>query len=180
MGEFEETARPLIEQRSKLENALISKKKEVDQAKSKYTLAKKKLDIYTSNEEREKSTLGKMKESLESDLETLKQRKQEVANFTPKIAPTEKSLKQAQKDLAENQKKEATLREQLNSKREKFDEQRCAMSSSRSRNKVLNALMEQKRLGHFPGILGRLVIKINFHPNKFVVLISNKFITFLG
>lgn len=41
--------------------------------------------------------------------------------------------------------------------RQKVAEAKSSLSSNRSRNKVLDALMQQKRSGKIPGILGRLV-----------------------
>lgn len=41
--------------------------------------------------------------------------------------------------------------------RQKVDEAKSSLSSNRSRGKVLDALMQQKKTGRIPGILGRLV-----------------------
>lgn len=41
--------------------------------------------------------------------------------------------------------------------RQKVEEAKSSLSSNRSRGKVLDALMQQKRSGKIPGILGRLV-----------------------
>lgn len=41
--------------------------------------------------------------------------------------------------------------------RQKVAEAKSSLSTNRSRNKVLDALMQQKRSGKIPGILGRLV-----------------------
>lgn len=43
--------------------------------------------------------------------------------------------------------------------RQKVDEAKSSLSSNRSRGKVLDALMQQKKTGRIPGILGRLVKK---------------------
>lgn len=41
--------------------------------------------------------------------------------------------------------------------RQKVEEAKSSLSSNRSRGKVLDALMQQKKSGKIPGILGRLV-----------------------
>lgn len=41
--------------------------------------------------------------------------------------------------------------------RQKVEEAKSSLSSTRSRGKVLDALMQQKHSGKIPGILGRLV-----------------------
>lgn len=48
---------------------------------------------------------------------------------------------------------QATVRDM----RQKVEEAKSSLSSTRSRGKVLDALMQQKRNGKIPGILGRLV-----------------------
>lgn len=48
---------------------------------------------------------------------------------------------------------QATVRDM----RQKVEEAKSSLSSTRSRGKVLDALMQQKRSGKIPGILGRLV-----------------------
>lgn len=41
--------------------------------------------------------------------------------------------------------------------RAQLEESRQAMSANRSRGRVLDALMKEKKNGHLPGIFGRLV-----------------------
>lgn len=48
--------------------------------------------------------------------------------------------------------------------RQKVEEAKSSLSSNRSRGKVLDALMQQKKTGRIPGILGRLV------ENRFITL----------
>lgn len=48
-------------------------------------------------------------------------------------------------------------REVVREMQQKVDDAKSSLSSNRSRGKVLDALMQQKRTGKIPGILGRLV-----------------------
>ena len=48
-------------------------------------------------------------------------------------------------------------RELVRDMRQKVEEAKSSLSSNRSRGKVLDALMHQKKSGKIPGILGRLV-----------------------
>lgn len=50
-------------------------------------------------------------------------------------------------------------REVVREMRQKVDEAKSSLSSNRSRGKVLDALMQQKKTGRIPGIFGRLVNK---------------------
>lgn len=48
-------------------------------------------------------------------------------------------------------------REVVRDMRQKVEEAKSSLSSNHSRGKVLDALMQQKKSGKIPGILGRLV-----------------------
>lgn len=54
-------------------------------------------------------------------------------------------------------------RERVKEMRQKVDEAKSSLSSNRSRGKVLDALMQQKKSGRIPGILGRLVSLLPDH-----------------
>jgi structural maintenance of chromosome 4 len=73
------------------------------------------------------------------------------------IPETEKQLQEAQLELAQVQKDEVTVSAELRTHRAQVEETRSSMQASRSRGRVLDSLMEQKQLGHLPGIYGRLV-----------------------
>lgn len=51
-------------------------------------------------------------------------------------------------------------REVVREMRQKVDEAKSSLSSNRSRGRVLDALMQQKKSGRIPGIFGRLVKKL--------------------
>ena len=48
-------------------------------------------------------------------------------------------------------------REVVREMRQKVDEAKSSLTSNRSRGRVLDALMQQKKSGRIPGIFGRLV-----------------------
>lgn len=62
---------------------------------------------------------------------------------------------------------EGENREVVRELRQKVDEAKSSLSSNRSRGKVLDALMQQKKKGKIPGIFGRLV------NNKHIVTFGN-------
>jgi structural maintenance of chromosome 4 len=84
----------------------------------------------------------------------------EIEQLNTGIPETEKQLQDAQLELAQVRKNEAAASEGLRAHRSEVEELRSSMQANRSRGRVLDALMEQKQLGHLPGIFGRLVCLI--------------------
>lgn len=68
---------------------------------------------------------------------------------------------QDEEELAQMLKMDNDTREVVREMRQKVDEAKSSLSSNRSRGKVLDALMQQKKNGRIPGIFGRLVRSIN-------------------
>lgn len=157
MANLREKTEPLLNERSELEKQLISLRKNVDQAKAAFDIAQSELELYISVEKVEKEKLENLRESLEKTASTLKERQKQLALLETKIPPTERSLKQAQTELDEAKALEIEKTAQLQKMRITFEEQRSAMQASKSRNRVLDSLMREKREGRIPGILGRLV-----------------------
>lgn len=153
---------PLLNERSKLEKELISLRKNVDQAKAAYDIAQSELELYTSVEKNEKEKLESLRESVEKTASTLKERQKQLTLFERKIPATENSLKEAQGELNEAKAREVEKTAQLKKMRITFEEQRSAMQASKSRNRILDALMREKREGRIPGIFGRLVSITDF------------------
>ncbi len=60
-------------------------------------------------------------------------------------------------ELGQLTKMDNETREVVREMRQKVDEAKSSLSSNRSRGKVLDALMQQKKSGRIPGIFGRLV-----------------------
>lgn len=157
MTNLQKKTEPLLNERSELEKELISLRKNVDQAKAAYDIAQSELELYTSVEKVEKEKLERLQESLERTVTIVKERQKQLSLFETKIPATERSLKQAQNELDEAKALEAEKTTQLKKMRITFEEQRSAMQASKSRNRVLDSLMKEKREGRLPGILGRLV-----------------------
>lgn len=157
MASLRTQTEPLLNERSDLEKELISLRKNVDQAKAAYDIAQSELELYTSVEKVEKEKLENLREAVERTTSTLNERQKQLMLFERKIPPTESSLKQAQNELNEAKRCEVEKTAQLKKLRITFEEQRSAMQASTSRNRILDALMREKREGRMPGIFGRLV-----------------------
>lgn len=73
---------------------------------------------------------------------------------------------QDEEELEQLMKTDNETREVVRELRQKVDEAKSSLSSNRSRGKVLDALMQQKKSGRIPGIYGRLVKKIQKLQNS--------------
>ncbi|KAF2348276.1 RecF/RecN/SMC N-terminal [Trinorchestia longiramus] len=146
----------LQDDKEKFETKLIDLRKVVDETKSVVDIAQSELDIYLSTERNEQKKLDQIVSSLEKAKETVETRKEELARLTKAIPEDQEKMKKLQKDLQQTTTELKQVEERLNTERIKLEEARSAMQSSRSRGRVLDAIMEQKRSGNIPGIFGRL------------------------
>ncbi|XP_014485429.1 PREDICTED: structural maintenance of chromosomes protein 4 isoform X2 [Dinoponera quadriceps] len=156
MTKLGEKTKPLLNDRSNLEKKLISLRKNVDQAKATHDIAQSELELYTSVEKVEREKLSSLLESIERNVSTLEERQQQLALFDTKIPATERSLQQAHDEMEQAKVCEIEKTAQLKKLRISFEEQRSCMQASRSRNCILDSLMQEKREGRIPGIFGRL------------------------
>lgn len=69
---------------------------------------------------------------------------------------------QDEQELEQISEQDRQKRAQVGDMRQKVAEAKSSLSTNRSRSKVLDALMQQKRSGKIPGILGRLVRPLAF------------------
>lgn len=156
MNGLREKTEPLLKDRRELETKLIDLRKNVDQAKAVCDLAESELNIYTSMEQAEKQKLQELQETYRKGSDAFKQRKQELTTLKSKIPITGKSLREANQELEKVKTREAHVTSKLKDMRVQFEEKRSAMNASRSRNRVIDALMQEKRAGRMPGLFGRL------------------------
>lgn len=79
---------------------------------------------------------------------------------------------QDEEELGQLMKKDNETREVVREMRQKVDEAKSSLSSNRSRGKVLDALMQQKKSGRIPGIFGRLVKSCYIHIQGYTATIK--------
>ncbi|KAK0172379.1 hypothetical protein PV328_005704 [Microctonus aethiopoides] len=147
---------PLIEKRTELETKLIAHRTNVDKAQATFDLAESELHLYTSTEKKEHEKLVELQESVRTAVEKLKDRKTELSSYETKIPATQTSLAKAQKKLNEITSREADYNGRLRKMRVQYEEDRAAMQATKSKNNVINSLMEEKIAGRLPGVFGRL------------------------
>uniref|UniRef100_T1J4U1 Structural maintenance of chromosomes protein n=1 Tax=Strigamia maritima TaxID=126957 RepID=T1J4U1_STRMM len=156
MAGLREETKGLQEEKDVHEAELLKLKENVDAKKSKMDLAQAELNIYLSTEENERKKLQEMQNSYQQVCTDMEQYRNHVKEMKKRIPGLRKSLDSNRKELADVSEKEKKISEDLQNKRMKMEEARVAMQASKSKNRVLNALMEEKANGNITGIFGRL------------------------
>uniref|UniRef100_A0A3Q4GBY9 Structural maintenance of chromosomes protein 4 n=1 Tax=Neolamprologus brichardi TaxID=32507 RepID=A0A3Q4GBY9_NEOBR len=140
----------------KKEKELMELNKAVNETRSRMDLAQSELDIYLSRHNTALTQLNTAKQTLQTTSDTLRERRAAIKDLEVKIPEREQDLKKDEKELEQLMKTDNEAREVVRELRQKVDEAKSSLSSNRSRGKVLDALMQQKKSGRIPGIYGRL------------------------
>uniref|UniRef100_A0A672P5H4 Structural maintenance of chromosomes protein n=1 Tax=Sinocyclocheilus grahami TaxID=75366 RepID=A0A672P5H4_SINGR len=141
MESLKEETSGLQEDKEKKEQELLELSKTVNQTRSRMDVAQSELDIYLSQHNTAVSQLNQAKDALQETVDTLRERRAAIkCGF----------------DCETISEQDQQKRLQVGDMRQKVAEAKSSLSSNRSRNKVLDSLMQQKRSGKIPGILGRL------------------------
>lgn len=156
MDALNKQTEPFIKERCKYETELISHREKIDKAQAVFDVAESAFKLYTSVEETEKEKLNKLQEALNTAVQTIKNHNEKLSSCKIKIPTTEKTISEIGKKLEKLKIAETEVDNQLKKTRQHVEVQRCAMQAKRSRNKVIDALMEEKNKGRIPGIFGRL------------------------
>uniref|UniRef100_A0A8B9I2Y3 Structural maintenance of chromosomes protein 4 n=1 Tax=Anser brachyrhynchus TaxID=132585 RepID=A0A8B9I2Y3_9AVES len=138
------------------EKELMEFNKTVNEARSKMDVAQSELDIYLSRHNTAVSHLNKAKEALTSVSETLKERKAAIKDISAKLPKAEQELKEKENRLEKLGTDETEVKDLVRNLRQKVEEAKSSLAQNRSRGKVLEALLQQKKSGNIRGIYGRL------------------------
>uniref|UniRef100_A0A672P136 Structural maintenance of chromosomes protein n=1 Tax=Sinocyclocheilus grahami TaxID=75366 RepID=A0A672P136_SINGR len=151
MESLKEETSGLQEDKEKKEQELLELSKTVNQTRSRMDVAQSELDIYLSQHNTAVSQLNQAKDALQETVDTLRERRAAIKHLNMILI---KYLDE--QELAQISEQDQQKRLQVGDMRQKVAEAKSSLSSNRSRNKVLDSLMQQKRSGKIPGILGRL------------------------
>ncbi|XP_075986320.1 structural maintenance of chromosomes 4-like protein gluon [Anticarsia gemmatalis] len=146
----------LQEQKDRLQGKLMGLKRIVDEANKDYKLAESELKIYLSNEKKETEKLEALKEAYERAAANLEEKRPLQEELAASLPGNERKLGTIQTKLQTLKQEERTVTGEVRTLRSQLEESRQAMSANRSRGRVLDALMKEKRNGVLPGIFGRL------------------------
>ncbi|XP_077396706.1 structural maintenance of chromosomes protein 4 [Festucalex cinctus] len=156
MESLKEETSGLQQDKETKENELMELSKAVNETRSRMDLAQSELDIYLSRHNTAVTQLNSAKQTLQTTADTLRERHAAIQELKVNIPQREKELKKDEEELEQLTKMDNETRHIVREMRQKVDEAKSSLSSNRSRGKVLDALMQQKRSGRIPGILGRL------------------------
>lgn len=156
MESLKEETSGLQQDKETKEKDLMELNKAVNETRSRMDLAQSELDIYLSRHNTALTQLNTAKQTLQTTSDTLCKRRAAIKDLEVKIPQIEQELKKDETDLEQLVKMDNETREVVREMQQKVDDAKSSLSSNRSRGKVLDALMQQKRTGKIPGILGRL------------------------
>ncbi|GAB1598806.1 structural maintenance of chromosomes protein 4-like [Argonauta hians] len=156
MKSLKTETKDLQEEKDKQEEQLLGMQKSVSESKSQYNVAQSELDIYLSNQQNEQSKLNEMERNLKKATSTLEDRQKQIQDMEAKTPTLRKNLDKSKKELVQVTELEQKSSEELRNARLKIEEMKMSMQSASNKGRVISSLMEQKRKGKLPGILGRL------------------------
>lgn len=156
MESLKEETKGLQEDKEKKEKELLELSKSVNETRSRMDVAQSELDIYLSQHNTAINQLNQAKSALQEAVDTLRERRAAIKDLQVKIPAQEEQLKKDERELEQISEQDKQTRAQVGDMRQKVAEAKSSLSSNRSRSKVLDTLMQQKRSGKIPGILGRL------------------------
>lgn len=156
MESLKEETSGLQQDKETKEKELMELSKAVNETRSRMDLAQSELDIYLSRHNTALTQLNTAKQTLQTTSDTLSERRAAIKDLQVKIPQKEQELKKDEEALEQLIKMDNETREVVREMRQKVDEAKSSLSSNRSRGRVLDALMQQKKSGRIPGIFGRL------------------------
>lgn len=119
--------------------------------------AESELKLCISGEEDEKKKLENMRDAVETLESSVAEKSKIVSELKKKIPVSEKNLKATREELKNVKGQQARLISDIDAKRITVEEARSSMQASHSRNRIVDALMNEKKSGRCPGLFGRLV-----------------------
>ncbi|ETE72783.1 Structural maintenance of chromosomes protein 4, partial [Ophiophagus hannah] len=138
------------------EKELMAFSKTVNEARSNFDMAKSELDLYLSRHNTAVSQLKATEDALQTASGTLKERLTAIKELESKLPQTENELKEKENELDKLTKEEADMKYYIGDLRQKVEEAKSSLAINKSRGKVLEALIQQKKSGNISGIYGRL------------------------
>lgn len=115
------------------------------------------LKLCISSEQDEKQKLEEMKATVTSQEIAIAEKSETVSQLKKRIPATQDILKNARRELDVVKREQVQLSGAVHKNRASLEEARSSMQASSSRGKVVDALMNEKKMGRCPGVLGRLV-----------------------
>ncbi|NWV07543.1 SMC4 protein, partial [Ptilonorhynchus violaceus] len=156
LANLREETRGIQKEKEGKEKELLEFSKEVNEARSHMEIARSELELYLSSYNSAVAWLTQTQEALGSTSDTLKERKAAIKDIAGKLPQAEQELKEKENALEKLGREESGTKDVVRDLRRKVEEAKSSLAQSRSRGKVLEALLQQKKCGNIPGLYGRL------------------------
>ncbi|KAH7980690.1 hypothetical protein HPB49_018257 [Dermacentor silvarum] len=146
----------LQEQKAVHEQELLGLQKGVSEKKSQYEIAKLELDLSVSTYQREMSRLEEIELNLEQVNNLLTDKSSCLTRLEKLVPEKEAKLKQLEAEITQVGQQYQESQEQLRADRHQVEELCSNAQANRSRSRVLDSLLQAKKSGRLPGVIGRL------------------------
>ncbi|XP_074593637.1 structural maintenance of chromosomes 4-like protein gluon [Brevipalpus obovatus] len=156
MEEMKNETGPLQEEKDKLESKVLELQSGVNEARSSLGIVEEELSLFKNRERTEKAKLDQLKMKFESNVSNLNEKEKALKDLESNIPTLEEKVKQSTSDLKNFDSEMSSVHRQLSEKSGRHTELKNSISSSTSRNRIMQFLTEQKRLGNISGVYGRL------------------------
>ncbi|KAG8180032.1 hypothetical protein JTE90_026634 [Oedothorax gibbosus] len=156
MGSVKDEIQEYQEEKDNLEKKLVDLKSVVHEKQSELDLAQSELDLLLNPEKKEKEALQKLETEFERIVATIEEKKKSLLQAVERFKELESQISSSKKKMEDLEKKEQNLTEKVKGMQIKLDESKSSLNSSKSRNKLVKAFMEQKKMGNLSGVYGRL------------------------
>lgn len=100
-----------------------------------------------------------MRTTITEQKSSIQEKTKIVNELKIKIPTVENTLEKAKNELKQVKCKLAQLAPDLHKKKTSLEEMRSSMQASNSKSRIVDALMNEKKNGRCPGVIGRLVSK---------------------
>ncbi|NWR35777.1 SMC4 protein, partial [Tachuris rubrigastra] len=156
LASLQDEMKEIRKEKEDKEKELMEFSKEVSEARSNVELTQSELEICLSGYNTALAQLSQAQEALSSTSDTLRDRRAAIKDMAGKLPQAEQQLKEKELALQKLGREEVGLKDLVRNLRRKVEEAKSSLAQSRSRGKVLEALLQQKKAGNIPGLYGRL------------------------
>ncbi|KAL4713692.1 hypothetical protein ACJJTC_004223 [Scirpophaga incertulas] len=161
----------LQDEKDRLQAQLMDLTTIVTDASRKFKLAQSELKLYLSTQTNASDKLKALQESYQKAIQTIEEKESLRKELSSSVPTNERQIRELHTKLNNLKVEETSVVVELRSVRVQLEESKQAMSANKSRGKVLDSLMAEKRNGNLPGIFGRLG-DLGGLDNKYDVAIS--------
>lgn len=156
LAAFKEETRELQQKKEKLQTKITDLRAKSDSDKAALDLKESELKIVTSERTSELRKLNTYKDSLTEFTTTLQEKKDRLINVKQEETESKSELERLTKAHSTNKHEQQVLTDKIRSLDQKIDESSTELQGKYTHTKVLDFLMNQKKSGKIPGIIGRL------------------------